>query len=308
MDRAYSYCKERQSDKRKYYTDPVGLKQIEHGYNFVAGMNSIIDYMKNKKYMTGCTWFINEATFDTTILYPDIIETLYNLYKKYNCEIGLHTHFESNNFKYKKDGLSDEKKIAEKSYWFEDGLVKPKKRIEDFIYNKFNEHYNIDCFKAGGHMRNRETIESLMETNFKIDCTCLYEQKRIIEANNRIYKIYDDTNIKLEDGPFLIKNNNKTLLEIPECQNYNVFRRSMKKMRKNNQEKDIYLLLQVHPYQCVNALAEKNLLNWIDKYISIVKEFYDNDDIVICNMKKMGEHIIENNNYYEMSIDEFIKL
>ena len=257
--------------------------------------------------MTGCTWFINEATFDTTILYPDIIETLYNLHKKYNCEIGLHTHFESNNFKYKKDGLSDEKKIPKKIYWFEDGLVKPKKRIENLIYNKFNEHYNIDCFKAGAHMRNKETIESLMETNFKYDCTCIYEQKRLIEANNKTFKIYDDSHIKLEDGIFLIKNNNKFLLEIPEYQNYNKFKRSIKNMIKNNNEKDIYLLLQLHPYQCIDSFTdEKNLLNWIDTYISIVKEFYNDKNIIFCNMKKMGDNIMKNKNYYEITIDEFI--
>jgi len=300
---------------------------FNHGKDFLNGMENIKNYMIKNNFLKGCTYLINEATFETTNIYPEMVEDIYLLSKKYNCEIGLHTHFESSTFKTELDGSFDEKKwahckvppiknvtgggymlLVEKDCWFKDGLVKPKKRIEDLIYNRFNEHYNVECFKAGGHMRNKEIIESLMETNFKYDCTCICEQNRIIEFNNRIYKLYDDTQIKLENGPFLIKNNNnKTLLEIPECQNYNKFRRSIKNMIKNNIKRDVYLLLQLHPYQCIDSLPdEKNLLKWIDKYISIVKEFYNDENIIFCNMKNMGDDIMKNKNYYEMTIDEFI--
>ncbi len=295
-------------------------ENFKNGLIFEEGMNNIIKFFFTNNYMSGATWLINEANYDTSILYPDIIKKLYEYVEKYNCAIGLHTHFEADMFKMDKETLEIEKKwktfpavpgvttggyfeVSNKEMWYNEGLINPKKRIEECIFKMTNKIYNINCFKSGSHILNYDIISSIIDTNFIVDCSMVYETKRVLKLNDtENFTMYNNEKIKFDDGPFYI--NNK-ILEIPECANLGLLKNKIKLLKN---KKNIYLLLQLHPYQCIKSLGENNLLNNILKYINLIRKNYDNTNIKFVNMLEMKNIIDKNNDYHHKDINDVIKL
>merc|ERR1712000_408910 len=119
MDRAYPDCEERLKDKKWFapgnrgiYIDRHRARLFHHGKDFLEGMENIIKFATENNCVNACSWLVNEASFETTNIYPDLMERLYLLAKKDNCEIGLHTHFESSIFKCEPDGSFIDEKWA----------------------------------------------------------------------------------------------------------------------------------------------------------------------------------------------------
>ena len=100
----------------------------ERARSFTGGMQVLFDYFDELKCQHAATWFVNEASFKTTDLYPDIVEKCAML-----GEVGLHTHFDSRSLggggRYISENRDD---------WFERGLVVPTKKLNAILakYNK----------------------------------------------------------------------------------------------------------------------------------------------------------------------------
>jgi hypothetical protein len=282
--------------------DMDGPNKLEE---FRSGCNNLITFFNELKCLNSCTWLINHnKSYDTLGMHPELIKKIYKLVKDEKCCIGLHTHFNNTNYNPPKDSLCPEipgvtrggwtKMQENKDYWYDSGLKIPKEQIEKFIKDNFDETYPIECFKAGNHMRNEAMFESLTELGFKYDCTCGYEIKReYTDPKTDIhYKVYNDINVFFKDGPFHIKTDKGSLLEIPESPTL----RPYKKELKNNLDKNIYYLYQIHPDEVSDTWDKNNpkdKRNVILKNLNFLKNNFKNYSINFLNMKEMG--IIINN-------------
>lgn len=281
---------------------------------FRSGCKNIIDFFNSINYLNSCTWLLNHnKAYDTLSLHEELIKDIYNVVKKENGCIGLHTHFNSycfnppDEFKCPKiQGVTRggwTKMQKKKDYWYDSGLKTPKKEIEDFIKKHYNDNYTIECFKSGNHMRNKVMFESLTELGFKYDCTCGYEIKREYSDpdTNKLYTVYDDNNTLIKDGPFFINNKNGKILEIPETP-------TLSKIKNVNFNKNFYYLYQLHPDEVSGPWDKKNpkdKRNIIINNIYKLKRKFKNHDIISANMKEMGQNIISSNDFFQKHIDTF---
>ena len=139
-------------------------------------------------------------------------------------------------------------------------------------------------------------FESLMKLGFKYDCTYGYEIKREYTnpTTNIKYTVYDDTNTLISDGPFIIENNNETILEIPECD-------GLSKIRNMNSNKDFYYIYQLHPDEVAQPWDKNNIndkRNIIINNINYFKNKFKNHNIKFTNMREMGQLIISKKDYH----------
>ncbi len=279
----------------------------QNNSEFIEGMNNLFIFFTENKLLSGVNWLINEASFKTTKYYPDIVKKIYYYVKHNNSLIGLHTHFNIHNFNCPKDLILPEIKdvtrggcfgmSSNRDDWELDGLITPKKNIEQFIEDNFNEKYNISYFKSGDHLRTDSMLSALIDNKYTIDCSFGYERKRVVNYNGIDIIPYDDTNIKFMNGPFIIKKDNGQILEIPEIGG------SIKSFEKYikiiNKSKNIYIVFQLHPWQVINSLPQtKDLRITIMDSIKIIKKYYKDDQIVYANLEIMGNNIMKCNDYF----------
>lgn len=278
---------------------------------FIDGMNNLFDYFYKNNMLSGVNWLINEASFETTKLYPEIIKKIYNYVKKYNSLIGLHTHFNINKFNCPKNlilpcikgytsggcfGMSNDRKD-----WEEHGLVLCRNDIENFIKKNFNEDYKITAFKSGDHLRTNSSFEALVDNKYNIDCTLSYEVVRKIPYEGKTIIPYDDSCIKFLDGPFIIKTSGGNILEIPETRNINS--NIEKYIQIINKKKNLYLIFQLHPWQVLNNLEGlKDLRNMMNENVRKIKKYYKDIEIVYANLNVMRDNIIKNKEYFYKNI------
>ena len=301
-------------NKTIYIGFSIDMDSPDRIIDFRNGCNNLIDFFIELNCFNSCTWLLNHnKAYNTLEMHYDLIKKIYTLVKKYNGCLGLHTHFNSFCFNPPDDSKCPAipgvtrggwtKMQPDKKYWYDCGLKKPKKEIEDFIKDNFNDRYVIDCFKSGNHMRNKEMFECLTELGFKYDCTCGYEIKReyIDPSSKKKYTVYNDLNTYIKDGPFMINNKKGNILEIPETP-------TISKIKNADFNKDFYYLYQIHPDEVTSSWNKNNpkdKRNIIIKNINYIKKNFKNNNIKFLNMKQIGDLIISKKKYHTKKIDTF---
>lgn len=283
----------------------------ENNQVFINGMNNLFKFFEKINALSGVNWLINESSFDTTKLYPNIVKQIYKCVKEKNTLIGLHTHFNVNKFNCPENlilpaiegytsggcfGMSNDK-----NKWEKEGLIICRNNIEKFIKDNFNDDYKIMAFKSGDHLRTNSMFEALVDNKYNVDCTMRYEAVRKIPFNNNIIIPYDDSKIKFLNGPFIITTKNGKILEIPETRNINS--QIEKYIQIINKKKNIYLIFQLHPWQVLDELeGRKDLRNVMLDNIRRIKKYYNDSEIVYANLDVMRENIMKNKEYYTVSL------
>lgn len=228
--------------------------------NFIKDMDLLFEYFQNINFKKSATWFINEASFHTSIFLPEILNKCNKI-----GEIGLHTHFDDKQFN------SGGKCIISpnKNDWFENGLLKP----TTLISNKINK--KIKAFKGGCHLRSDEMFDSLGELNYIYDTSMVYQNKFIVDNFLR----YDDSELKFGMQPFFIyTKNNYRILEFPElnCNEKSV----VEHITKTADNHPIFVRLQIHPWEGRKGLDKLNNI------INICKNY---GNINFKNIDEMGD-------------------
>ena len=203
MDRAYDTNTRLGKPIRKDHSQYN--KRVEHKRIFVEGMDKLLQYFKSINAEKAVTWFVNEASFQTTIKFPEVIKKCIDS----GGEFGLHTHFNSAMFKSSQYCMPCDSNI-----WEKEGIIEPKKRLEEFLENNNAKQKKIKVFKAGNHIRNKEMFEKIVQHGFEIDTTCVCRHKEIRCVDGKEIVLYNDENIDIE--PFEFKTDNGSIFEIPE--------------------------------------------------------------------------------------------
>ena len=249
MDRAYDTNTLKGTPIRKDH--PKYQERVNHKKIFEDGMNTLLQYFKSINAEKGVTWFVNECSFRTTEKFPTILKKCIDS----GGEIGLHTHFNSSLFKSSVYTMPENPNI-----WEKEGIIESKKRLEEFMTNNNAIQKKVNVFKAGNHIRNKAMFEKLVEHGFEIDTTCQIGHIEIRKVDDKYITLFDDTNIKAE--PFIYKTNNGELFEIPELGS--IHPRIIEKYIKTNKENDLYIRIQLHPWQAINDDIEINRSNQLD--------------------------------------------
>ena len=232
---------------------------------FINGMNKLYNYFDKNKNNSSATWFVNEAGFKTSEIYPEIIKKCIT-----KGELGLHTHFDG-----KALGSKGKCVISEnKNDWFEKGLVIPTEKLRK-ISDKYNKPFFI--FKAGCHLRSDEMFDSLGELDYIYDSTMVYEDTVFNEDGTMRF---DDTKLMLGTLPFFITTKNGyRLLELPEI------RPDLNKIKKHIENTPnnapIFIRLQVHPFD----VMRDNHLERFDKVIEYCNQI---GEVEFKNIREMG--------------------
>ena len=248
------------SKNHKHYSDITKKTNI-----FINGMNKLFNYFDKNKNNNSATWFINEATFKTSEIYPEIIE---KCIKK--GELGLHTHFDSKIFRNdNKCEISDNK-----DDWFEEGMVVPTKKLRK-ISDKYNRNFFI--FKAGCHLRSDKMFDSLGELGYIYDTTMVYEDTVLNEDGTMRF---DDTKLMLGTPPFFIfTKNGYRILEFPEIRPDKI--KIKKHIDNSPKDSPIFIRLQVHPFDVMGNTHLKDF----DKVIKFCKKI---GHVEFKNIHEMG--------------------
>ena len=246
---------------------------------FLDGMDKLFNFFDKYNCQKSATWFVNEYSFKTSKLFPNLIDKCIKL-----GELGLHTHFDTITLGGQGRYISENK-----DDWFENGLQIPTNDLQN-ILNKYNK--KLMSFKAGCHLRNNEMFDALGETGYIYDTTMVYEDK-VIDKNNKIF--FDDSKLECGTLPFFIKTkNNYKLLEIPEI------RPNLDKIKKHINKTScgapIFIRLQVHPFNVIN---NKFYLSRFDKVIEYCKSVAN---VEFKNIEEMGDLFIN----YKMKLDNNI--
>jgi hypothetical protein len=307
MDRAYNSFK---NTHGRFIPEkhPQHLKYTQMENEFVSGTQEIIKWLEINKLQNSVTWFVNEAAYKISCNFPELL-----LQCSQMGECGIHTHFNSTTFH------GDEDKMTENPEdWFQEGILAPKKTLENFIGKKINS------FKSGNHMRNDMMFEKLMEAGFTVDCTKVFEEVHI--EQQKIY--FNDADIKLGTSPWFIehKNKNQRLLEIPEIvPTEQSLMAHLNKINHRDPNEPIFFRFQTHPWQVELLELFTKLINFLklkcknfkvatlDKMMDIHTDYQlsllNNKIINLCQLdhKNLGnyylnrikaEKIIDNNDRY----------
>jgi len=278
MDRAYDT---NARDGRPIRLDhPQYKDRLEHKRIFTEGMEKLFKYFKSINAEKSVTWFVNEASFNTTTKFPEIIKKCIDT----GGEIGLHTHFNSAMFKSSTYTMPENPAI-----WEKEGIIKPKKRLEKFLNIFSNNQKKIKVFKAGNHIRNKEMFNKLVENDFEIDTTCVCNHKEVRNIDGKKLVLFNDENISME--PFEFITDNGSIFEIPECSG------GRKKLALSG-KKEIYCRLQVHPWE-----AFQNHLNEFSRIIYYLKKH--EIEIEFMNCEDMKKTYLKNNisKYHKINVD-----
>jgi glycosyltransferase involved in cell wall biosynthesis len=258
MDRAYSgydtYGNLISKSHEKY------LEFQNYAIDFVNKTHKLIEYFYKKNSSNSVTWFVNEADFNISKYYPDLLNNCIH----FGGELGLHTHFNSKRFS---DSLNT---MSENSIdWEEFGIIEPTRRLEEFKADK------IVLFKSGNHLRNDNMFSSLTRLGYRVDVTMGIDRNLIIDG----ISFGDDRGIKIGDEPFFIKTNNGAMLEIPESNTGKALLHA-RECAKNN--KLCFIKLQIHHWQFDELTPE------FDKFIDRLKfEGFDVEFVSLMEMQKI---------------------
>lgn len=257
-------------------THPKFQERLKHKEMFVNGMNKLFEYFKSIDAEKGVTWFVNEASYMTTIKFPEILKKCVDT----EGEIGLHTHFNSSMFNSSQFTMPDNSNA-----WEKEGIIEPKKRLENFLQKINAKQSKVIVFKSGNHIRNMAMFEKIIEHEFEIDttCVCNYTESRII--NNEDVILFNDDNITNE--PFEFKTICGNIFEIPEIH-------CRQNIIDNSDVEYLYVRLQIHPWE-----AFENHLKIFDNLLNYIKS--KNIKIQFANCKEMKNiylkyNTLKNNN------------
>ena len=289
MDRAYDL---KTRDGKEIRNDhPKFADRIKHKKIFEDGMETPFEYFKSINAEKGVTWFVNEASFVTTQKFPEILKKCVDT----GGELGLHTHFNSSMFKSSVYTMPENPNI-----WEKEGIIDPKKRLEDFLKNHNSAQTKITVFKAGNHIRNKQMFEKLVEHGFEIDTTCQINHIEIREVNDQFKILFNDSNIK--GNPFVLKTCNGEIFEIPEL---GVLNNKRINDLINNNSDQILLRFQLHPWQVLSNNNDTLLTN-INNCINHIKTL--NIKIEYLNCHEMKDIYCKYNNIKYNTINTNIKL
>ena len=277
MDRAYSDFNSNSKIISKNDKDYKKYNKFKNDFKKLT--LKLLDYFEKNNYSKSVTWFVNEADYNISYIYKNILNKCNS-----EGELGLHTHFNSTKFNATLYSISNNK-----SDWFNYGLKKPTDRLSNIYNNKIN------IFKGGNHMRNDAIFDSLSELGYSIDTTYDINGKNIENG----VTLYNDTDIELGSEPFFIKcNNGDVILEIPEIRAclVNGIKHIKTCKKKNNV---CFVKLQIHHWQY------DQLIPIFDKFIEKIKE--NNFDIEFVSLKEMQKiyfkKILDNTN---INLNEFL--
>ena len=241
-------------------------KKINEDTNiFINGMNKLFNYFDQNNNNSSATWFVNEAGFKTSELYPDIIKKCIT-----KGELGLHTHFDG-----KALGSKGKCIISKnKNDWFEKGLVIPTKKLRK-ISNKYNKPFFV--FKAGCHLRSDEMFDSLGKLDYIYDTTMVYEDTVYNEDGTMRF---DDTKLMCGTLPFFITTKNGyRLLELPEIRP--IINKIKKHIDNTPNNAPIFIRLQVHPFDVMRD-------NHLEKFDQVIKYCNQVGIVEFKNTREMG--------------------
>lgn len=284
MDRAYDTSSREGVPIREDH--PKYQERVKHKEVFKSGMDKLFEFFKSINAEKGATWFVNEPSFMTTKKFPEIIKKCVET----GGEIGLHTHFNSSMFNSSQLTMSEDP-----NNWEKEGIIEPKKRLEDFLENINAKQKKVIAFKAGNHIRNKAMFEKLVEHGFEIDTTCVIKHIEIRKKYTDWVTLFDDYNITCE--PFDFETKNGVIFEIPEIGS--VHPDSLEKEIKLTNKSEIFLRIQLHPWQAIQKDIKINrqnpndnravtLVDVVQKCIDRIKELNIPIEYVSCDeMRKI---------------------
>lgn len=257
--------------------------------DFIEKTNALIKYFYENKYEKAVTWFINEADYNITIFFKDILKKCLK-----DGEAGLHTHFNSVKFNATIESISDDP-----NDWLQNGIVDPTNKLKQYVNANMDIKVdNILCFKAGNHMRNDNMYESIAQNNYTIDCTkvlsdCMFGSSGTL--------LFDDRDIMLGTEPFFIKTSNKDILEIPEIRVGNVINH-VKQCIENN--KIPFIKLQIHHWQYDELIPK------FEQVINELKKHYELKFVSLVEMQRIyfNKIMMDTNTFIKQYIDTHPKL
>ena len=258
MDRAYDT---NSRDGRPLRIDhPKYLERCKHKKIFEDGMEKLFQYFKSIGAESAVTWFVNEASFLTTQKFPEILKKCVET----GGEIGMHTHFNSSLFNSTQLTMPENPEV-----WEKEGIIEPKKRLEDFLKKIGATQKKVTVFKAGNHIRNKCMFEKLVKHGFKIDTTCVSNHKVVRKINGENVTLFDDTDISTE--PFKMETKNGYILEIPEMRYGLPY---LKKLLETYSKENLFIRLQIHPWEALET-HPSCLINSINNIINYINPSYN---------------------------------
>ena len=258
MDRAYDT---NSRDGRPLRIDhPKYLERCKHKKIFEDGMEKLFQYFKSIGAESAVTWFVNEASFLTTQKFPEILKKCVET----GGEIGMHTHFNSSLFNSTQLTMPENPEV-----WEKEGIIEPKKRLEDFLKKIGATQKKVTVFKAGNHIRNKCMFEKLVKHGFKIDTTCVSNHKVVRKINGENVTLFDDTDIGIE--PFKIETKNGYILEIPESRCGKASINDLYNSINLTKNKDLFIRLQIHPWEVFDHGEDGNRLDSWTNTINYIK-------------------------------------